>query len=162
MAAPKEYWKLIPNTKDYYASNYGNIKRKGKILSLCNKDGYYVVNIKSKTQRVHRLIAKTFIANTQNKPYINHINGIRNDNRIENLEWCTQSENLKHAYKIGLSKPVINTGIKNGFSKQIIDTQTGIFYESASELAKLIGVKRTTLTAKLSGQNKNNTNYKYI
>lgn len=116
----KEEWKDIEGYEGLYqVSNLGNVKslckkRKGTtntsdmILKLCNKDGYSVVNLwknkKKKTIKVHRLVANAFIPNYQNKPYINHINAIRNDNRTSNLEWCTQKENNIHAYKIGTHK----------------------------------------------------------
>ena len=69
------------------------IHRGYKVVYLYNK------NNKSKCHLVHRILAKMFIPNPQNLPIINHKNGIKTDNRIENLEWCTYSENLKHAYK---------------------------------------------------------------
>ena len=64
---------------------------------------------------VHRLVAFSFIPNIENKPFINHKNGIKTDNRVENLEWVTHSENIQHAYKTGLMKP--KEGSKNGFNK---------------------------------------------
>ena len=130
----EEIWKDINGYEGLYQiSNLGRVKslqkkvwtvrnnsysiRKEKILKLVNRHGYYAVELFNngigKMKQVHRLIAIEFIPNVNNKKEINHINGIRNDNRIENLEWCTRSENAIHSV-IVLKK---NVGISNKRSK---------------------------------------------
>lgn len=87
---------IVNNTKGYYASSIGRIKSpKGKISSFTiNK--YNTVNVGNKTYYVHRLIAHTFIPNPENKPIVNHIDGNKLNNNINNLEWVTYSENTLH------------------------------------------------------------------
>lgn len=130
-----EVWKSVDGFGGYYlVSNHGNVKSlnrivKGKLDSLIPKigkvlkqqlsiHGYKRVCLRNGSEKkicfVHRLVALAFIENINNKPFINHINGIKTDNRIENLEWCTHSENVKHSYKLGLQLPV-----DNGFKKAI-------------------------------------------
>ena len=95
---------------------YGNPGKRyvpPKLLSQTyDKDGYLHIRLskngKRETYSVHRLVAKTFLQNPDNKPQVNHINGHKDDNRIENLEWCTASENVLHGYRTGLYKTVHN------------------------------------------------------
>jgi hypothetical protein len=114
--------------------------------------GLYI-NGKSKTYKLHRLIAEMFIPKIEGKTQVNHINGIKTDNYIENLEWCNNSENQQHAWNNGL-----NT---SSYKKVVLDTQTGVFYDSATELANLIGVKRSTLISHLNGHRNVYTKYQY-
>ena len=93
-------WSFI---SDRYLS--GKAGTRGYCLNVLVNNG-----VKSPVS-VHRLIATLFIPNPESKPYINHKNGIKNDNRVENLEWCTQQENVSHAFKNGLI--VIPKGEKN-------------------------------------------------
>ena len=70
------------------------------------QDGYKQVVLNKKTKDQHRIIAEAFVPNENELEQVNHINGIKTDNRTENLEWVTRSENLKHAFKLGLEKPM--------------------------------------------------------
>lgn len=89
----------------YQVSNMGNIKSlnyrktgKESILKLKKTKKDYNFIYLNKYYSIHRLVAESFIPNPDNKPQVNHINGIKTDNRVKNLEWVTQSENIKHSY----------------------------------------------------------------
>jgi hypothetical protein len=135
MENQKEIWKDVPGYEEIYqVSNLGNVKSidhycKGRVGSgkqtgrtlkqhICYK-GYSRVrlylNKKSFTTGAHRLVAIAFIPNPLNLPQVNHINGIKADNKVENLEWCTNQYNQIHAVKNGLCNP--NTCEKHHMSK---------------------------------------------
>ena len=107
-----ELFKVIEEFPNYQISNLGNIKNNKDILLKIGKrisnSGYIQVRLSKEGKYyyryIHRLLAKAFLPNPNNYRTINHINGNKHDNRVENLEWLTHSENMKHAYKIGLNR----------------------------------------------------------
>ena len=111
----KEEWKEIEGFNGMYLiSNKGRVKsykqRKEKILTTHKTHGNYIIvdlssKGKSKSYRLHRLVAKAFIPNVDDKPDVNHIDGDKSNNCSENLEWCTKSENMQHASRTGLFIP---------------------------------------------------------
>ena len=114
-----EAWKILPHDPIYAISTFGRLRNlmTGKLRVFSKDGGGYpstVLRNGGKTRKIHRLVAETFIPNPKNKPNINHKNAVRGDNRVENLEWCTQSENVKHSYAIGTMN---RTGSKNNQAK---------------------------------------------
>lgn len=123
----KEQWKKIklPNIYDYYISNLGNIKAgykevvcsNGKIRKYKEKNikpridpkGYQFITLYghqyNRQFRIHTLVALAFIPNPENKPCVNHKDSVRTNNKVNNLEWVTHSENTMHAYLKGVIKP---------------------------------------------------------
>lgn len=172
----KEIWKDIEGYESIYkVSNYVNIKslerpiyRNGKIFCIQKEKilkhsyhsaGYNAVNLyKNQLPNlclVHRIIAEAFIPNPENKPTINHINGIKSDNRLENLEWSTYSENNQHAYTVlGKKGPFDKIP---GNAKLTLNLETGIYYDSIRHASDSLNMNRGTLLSMLNGNNRNRT-----
>lgn len=131
--------------------------------SLYNTGYIYFKLNNDKRYSQHRLIAEHFIPNPENKPQVNHINGIKNDNRIENLEWVTAKENYKHAESIGL---LDNARIEQGKKlaiircKKTIDLYTGIVYDSLKDACYRLNLNVNTQRVRMF--NKTNKRLMYI
>jgi len=164
-----EIWKDIPNYEGLYQiSNKGTIKNyKGRVLNpRIGSTGYSVIELykngKRKKPVIHRIMAILFIQNPEDKPQVNHKNGTRTDYSLENLEWCTESENIKHSYDVlgrnGKHHPNMfdvgstmrnKYGSDNHISKQteltnILSGETMIF-QSQTEAANFLGVKQNAV-----------------
>lgn len=128
--------KIIDGYENYSISDNGVVINEitGKVKSqFIDKKGYSIVTLfkdnKSKNLKIHRLVATAFIPNKNSLPQINHINGIKTDNRVENLEWCTSNENIKHRYYV----------LKNGVMRKVRCIETGEVFESERQAREKCG-----------------------
>ena len=161
-----EIWKDIKGYEGLYQiSNLGNVKAlekirnwnargkqlksvlKEKILIPVDRNGYsYIIlwkDNKIKNCRVHRLVAQAFIENPQSKLEVNHINGIKDDNSIKNLEWVTSEENREHSYRIGIAgigEKNASAKLKNYEAEEILKSN-----EKSIILAKKYNISLTTI-----------------
>lgn len=136
-------WKVIKNYPNYEVSIFGDVRniKTGRILKLQNHNvGYKSVMLGAKNSKtVHRLVAETFIPNPENLPTVNHINGDKTDNRVENLEWCTHKNNSLHAVRndlVSCNKEVIQFTLDGEFVAE---------YKSTGEAARLGGFTQSSV-----------------
>lgn len=159
---------------------------KERIMRLQNMGGYKIVKLSCEGKvsqfLVHRLVALAFIPNPENKATVNHINGDKSDNRVDNLEWATQSENNKHAYRVLGKKPSThldklrkgwqnkiesirksisnaNSGVSNGSAKltstqvmEIREASKNKYHGYCSDLARKYNVSESCIYGVLSGR----------
>ena len=160
----EEIWKDVVGYEGLYqVSSFGNVKsKKNKLKYLTPLEGRYLkVRLYSclgkwTSYTIHKLVAQAFIVNNESKPHINHINGDKRNNMVDNLEWCTPSENCKHrfhALKIPMpewkKRPVI--AFKDG--KEI--------YFNSLESAKSMGFQPAAISGVIKGKHKQHAGYKW-
>jgi hypothetical protein len=173
-----EIWKPVVGFEGYEVSNLGRVrsldrvidrpsgyrgnqcKRDGQLLTVGkNNNGYTRVGLTGekglKTLSVHRLVAKAFIENPENKPTVNHVDGDKTNNNVENLEWATILENNQHAYVAGLKSGQKGSRHPNAIITPEIIQQARILRENGNTYASIglmFGVHRQTIADALTGR----------
>lgn len=163
--------KNIIGYKNYVINEYGEVYNKKTFNKLSihkDKKGYCYVwlweNNIGKRHSIHRLVSIHFIDNKLNKPCVNHKDGIKSNNCVNNLEWVTYSENNKHSYATGLKKSsnIQKEAASNANSKVVLNLQNGVFYKSAKEASLVSNIKYSSLRGMLNGNDKNQTSFVYV
>lgn len=158
---PDEVWKDVVDYEGYYKiSNIGRVKsllgRNERLMKThISRNGYEKLDLSKKGQTkkvyVHRLVAQAFIDNPENKPLVNHRDGVKTMNHVSNLEWCSHSENTTHAFANGLAgsvKPVVAINL---------ETNERLEFISQSEASRQLGLNVSYV---LSGKAKHTKGWK--
>lgn len=162
-----ENWKnLIEN--EYYISSFGRVYSAAYrkfFKTRLDKYGYVQVSLKKISKNpltLHRLVAKAFISNPENRLQVNHINGIKTDNRVENLEWVTAKENIRHSVENGLKgvrKGRLEYKVQQALRRKPIE-QIDCFgnviteYESQTEASEKLKINKVYISRCCKGQQK--------
>lgn len=189
----KEEWRIISGTDGMYeVSNTGKIRSNnylntGRVQELkLSHDGWgylrvrIIRNGKRRTQKVHRLVAEAFIPNPDNLPQVNHLDGVHDNNNADNLEWCTASRNVKHAYDSGLKEKNREYARKRGKEELLpilldridkmkmpiiatnIETGEVIHFESQMSAARGLGVSQSQIRKVLLGEKDSAHGYVFV
>ena len=169
-------WKTIPIDMNYEANEVGDIRKIGSnqlLKQWLDKDGYKIVALGDrKIYRAHRLIALTFIENPEGKPVVNHINHIKYDNRVDNLEWVTHSENSIHSYSNNFRENSTKEWVRQVQPKGAEASKTRVaqydlndnliaVFDSQREASEQTGTCRSSITRCCTGQRKTAGGFKW-
>lgn len=149
---------------NYSVSENGEVRNdeRNTLLKQQSDNEYKVVSIAlgngvAKRKRVHRLVAQAFIPNPENKPYVNHIDGVRTNNNVKNLEWVTPAENAKHAHDNGL----VGTQKKRPVRQYNLNGELMMVFESATEAGRQCGCEHSKIIEVCRGNRRTAGNYQW-
>lgn len=167
-------WRDIPGYEGVYIvcddGRIGYPNAFGVLKPTATKSGYQRVTLYKrengertrKSFMVHRIVAAAFIPNPDNKPQVNHINGDKADNRVENLEWCTATENMVHSVSAGLRDMTCCTeATKKKVDQRTINGEHIKTWDSMSEAARELGLKVSNISHCCSGRINTTGGYKW-
>lgn len=156
----KEIWKFCKGYEGLYRiSNFGSVLsvRNNRPLSAHNVRGYLSVNLckngNEKHCYVHRLVAEAFVPNPNNWPIVNHKDGNKSNNNVNNLEWCTEKYNAKHA------RIVLKSFNKTGRRGRVLCVETGDVFESTQDVGRKTNISGAAVRMVLCGKNKTCAGY---
>jgi hypothetical protein len=151
--------KQLPEYPGLSISEDGRVFRNGHEKKQRDRGGYnvitYILKRKVYILRQHRLLAMAFIPNPLNHPHVNHRNGIKNDNRLENLEWCSAQQNMTHAFDTGLIQTRKSVVQSNMYGNEIAT------YKSITEAAEMTGIKHANISACCNNRRKQTGGYRW-
>lgn len=180
---PNEEWRTIKDYPNYMVSNLARVKsiatvieykdgrrrqRREKLKPQTYKDGYVMVRLFNQTNqrgvliKTHRLVAEAFIPNPENKPYIDHINTVRDDNRIENLRWVTHTENMNNPISIERNRQISLERMKDPMARKKVSDGIKKKYEDPEYRARVLEANRTEEVRRkrsMNGTHKNVLHY---
>lgn len=150
----------IKNFEGYFVDRDGNIysnrkyKIPTKLVGKEDKDGYLEYGLYQNGKRIfmrgHRIVATQFLENPENKQMVNHKNGIRNDNRVENLEWVTDSENKQHSFNVLKREPTINGNKEITLINK--ETKEELNFRSIKQCSEFLGISHEHLGRMINGK----------